>query len=211
MSHLFTAPYAWAGGFYELAVELGPRSDERLQAALEAIWRREGLDGCYEDCDVEPSDQPQIAPTLETRLFGVATMPKGQQVACGTIIVREDEGPDWICFYLPLGALNTAYDVGGYPFGGGSSSRPWREPLDDWLVRIAAAVFVAAPFPLALIGHEVSGTDYTDEVQKTGVPEERWAGMLWREDDRLVWHSPTKYEAYYTFPSNPEQATPAQS
>ena len=78
-------------------------------------------------------------------------------------------------------------------------------------MRIAAAVFVAAPFPLVLIGHEVSGTDYTDEVQKTGVPEERWAGMLWREDDRLVWHSPTKYEAYYTFPPNPEQATPAQS
>lgn len=211
MSALFTDAYTWAGGFYGLAIELGPRSDERLQAALEAIWRHDGLDGCYGNRDAEPSNQPRIAPTLETRLFGVATMPNGQQVACGTIIVREDEGPDWLCFSLPLGALNTAYDVGGYPFGGGSSSHSWREPLDDWLAWIAAAVFAATPFQLALIGHEVSGATSADEVQTMGAPEERWVGMLWRKDDFLVWHPPTKYEADYTFAPNSEAEIPPQS
>jgi hypothetical protein len=37
---LFTADDAWSGGFYELALELGPRSDDRLRAALVALWRR---------------------------------------------------------------------------------------------------------------------------------------------------------------------------
>lgn len=199
LSELFTAAHTWSGGFYQLAIELGPRSDERLQAALETIWRYSGLDGPYGNRNVEPSHQPRILPTLETGLVGIATLPQGQRVACGTFTVREDDGPDWIGFYLPIGVLHTAYDVGAYPFGDGETSRSWRAPLDEWLVRMAAAVFAAVRFPLALVGHEVSGTTYAEEIQSTGVPEERWIGCLWREGERLVWHPPNKYESDYTF------------
>lgn len=112
--------------------------------------------------------------------------------------MREDSGPDWIGFYLPVGALGSVYDVGAFPFVDGKSSRTWREPLDDWLRQIAAAVFTVVPFSLALIGHEVSGTAYADEIRITGVPDERWGGLLWGDSEELIWYPPTRHEGDYT-------------
>jgi hypothetical protein len=40
----FTAPDAWTGGFYELVLRLGPRSDARLLDALRAIWAHPDFD-----------------------------------------------------------------------------------------------------------------------------------------------------------------------
>jgi hypothetical protein len=31
--------YNWTDGFYELAIELGPRDDARLERGLASIWR----------------------------------------------------------------------------------------------------------------------------------------------------------------------------
>jgi hypothetical protein len=59
---LFTADEAWNGGFYELALEVGARSDDRLRAALKALWSHPDLDGCYLDRGREPSDQPREQP-----------------------------------------------------------------------------------------------------------------------------------------------------
>ena len=69
------------------------------------------MNGCYVAHDVEPSQQPRLSPRLDTRLLGVATLPDGEQVACGTFIVPEDDGPDWIGLYLPVGALASVYDA----------------------------------------------------------------------------------------------------
>ncbi len=201
MSELFTAADTWDGGFYEIAIELGPRSDERLRTALETIWQYDGLNGCYEDSQVEPSDQPRLMPSLETRQLGVATLPNGRQSACGTFTVRENNGPDWIGFYLPMGALASVYNVGAYPFEDDKTSRTWREPLDDWLTKMAGVVFSAVPFSLALIGHEVSGMTYAEEIHNTGMPAERWVGYLWREGEHLVWYPPTRYDPDFTFAS----------
>ncbi|MBC8135509.1 MAG: hypothetical protein H8F28_06450 [Fibrella sp.] len=200
LRQLFTAAHTWNGGFYELAIELGLHSDERLRKALQTIWQCDGLDGCYVARDVEPSQQSRLSPSLDTSALGVATLPDGEQVACGTFIVREDNGngPDWIGFYLPMGALGSVYDVGAFPFVDGKSSRVWREPLDDWLRQIAAAVFVVVPFSLALIGHEVSGTAYADKIRITGVPDERWVGLLWGDAGELIWYPPTRHEGDYT-------------
>jgi hypothetical protein len=197
LSKLFTATDTWNGGFYELAIELGPRSDERLRTALEMIWQYDGLDGCYEDSRAEPSNQPRLMPSLEIRQLGIATLPNGRQLACGSFTVREDNGTDWIGFYLPMGALASVYDVGAYPFGD-ETSRTWREPLDDWLTQIAGVVFAAVPFSLALVGHEVSGMAYAEEIRNTGMLAERWVGYLWREGERLVWYPPTRYEPSFT-------------
>jgi len=212
LSELFTAADTWNGGFYELAIELGPRlgprSDERLRTALETIWQYDGLDGCYEDEHVEPLHQTRLPPTIEkTKLLGVATLPDRRQAACGTVIVREDDftgrddGSDWVVLFLPMGALDSVYNVGAYPFEDGKDFRTWRKPLDDWLARVAAAVFAAVLFPLALIGHEVSGTTYAAEISNTGLPAERWVGYLWQEGEHLAWYPPTQYEADFTFDS----------
>jgi len=54
---LFRADDAWFGGFYELAIEVGPRSDDRLGAALSTLWKYPNLRGCFLDRSREPSDR----------------------------------------------------------------------------------------------------------------------------------------------------------
>jgi hypothetical protein len=192
----------WAGGFYELAIELGPRSDTYLEAALLTLWQNARLEGCYLRRDFEPADQQRLQPSLASleqygHLLGVATLPNESKVACGVVAIREDSGIDWLDFYLPVGALATAYDVGAFPYDDGKDSQWWREPLDGWLVELAQAVFVAAPFSLALVGHEVSGHAYAATIAIDGLPAERWDGYLWQEAGNLHWYPPTIYSASF--------------
>ena len=56
---LLTADGAWYGGFYEVALEIGSRSDQHLRAALTALWQYADLDGCFLDRNREPMDQPR--------------------------------------------------------------------------------------------------------------------------------------------------------
>ena len=51
----FTDAENWSGGFYELALEIGDRDDERLQRALTALWRAAAVTGCYGGRDQEPA------------------------------------------------------------------------------------------------------------------------------------------------------------
>src|SRR5690349_3835979 len=122
---VFTAPDTWHGGFYELALELGERSDQRLLAALRRVWSFPAVDGCYLDWLVEPTEQPRVEPPAHLaepgQLYGIARVPNGHEIACGTFIVREeDSGTDWLGFFLPTGALHDAYDLRGFPFDEGS-------------------------------------------------------------------------------------------
>jgi hypothetical protein len=142
--------------------------------------------------------QEPVLPTLANlerhgHLYGVATLPNGRRVACGTYAVREDEGPDWLSLYIPMGALSTAYEVGSYPFGTEGSSSEWRRPLDARLVEIGRAIFSETRFGLALIGHEVSGDLYFDGIATRGIPEERYFGLLLQVDGELVWYPPNNY------------------
>lgn len=177
----------WSGGYYELAIKLGPRSSptaaEHLVTALRTIWSRPGLKGCYRDRWTEPVDQERVAAQPVDHdhpepLYGIADLPRGLRVVCASHVVREaaDDGDDWIAMCLPLGALGRADPrVGAYPFGDESSSRAWREPIDDWFVAMAEAVAAQHQFELALIGHEVSGMDW----QFNGGPAEgEWATYL---------------------------------
>jgi hypothetical protein len=193
----------WAGGFYELAIELGPHSETRLETALRVVWQDARLHGCYVRRDIDPVDQQRVEPSLPSlerygRLLGVATVPNGRTVACGTVAIREEGGSDWLDFYLPMTALSTVYDVGAFPFEDGKDSTGWREPLDAWLAELAQAVFAVAPFSLALVGHEASGRSYAAEIATSGVPAERWDGYLWQEGGKLCWYPPTVYCAAFT-------------
>lgn len=180
----------WNGGYYELAIDLGrrsdPDSDRRLSTALASLWSDPGLEGCYLDRWRSRTEQQRVAAELTDPeephpLYGVAHLPGGGDVVCATHIVREqfgDDPQDWIDLSLPTGALGQVDKrLGGYPFEEDDSSLTWRAPIDEWFAAIAARVFEAAPFKVALIGFEVSG-DPAAETFEAGLPDERWIGYV---------------------------------
>jgi hypothetical protein len=179
---LFTDDDVWNGGFYEIALEYSRDAGPSLLDGLNAVWRANTVTGCYLDCEREPDNQlrTEFAPSLpfEGHLYGVASLPVGQSVACGTCCVREDDGSDWLVFYCPMGALGRIYPVGAFPFDEHDHD-PWRRELEAWLVGLARQIFNAAPFRLGLIGFEASGELRADDLPKTGVPASRpWAVLV---------------------------------
>ena len=197
MTQYFTEANTWFGGFYELALELGSRSDERLLAALAAIWSDPDLDGIYLSRDLEPSRQQRLAVTAELsqvgHLHGLARLPNGATIACGTCIIREEDGPDWLDFYLPMGALGTVYPVGGYPSEPDlAASRHWREALDPWLATIGIRVSDRVAYRLGLIGFEVSGDMYAEDILETGVPADHYPGLLWPTGETITYYPSTE-------------------
>ncbi len=194
----FTPRNVWYGGFYELAIELGKPSDERLFEALKALWRSPSLQGCYLENDIEPSEQEQVLPSLELlnrmHIYGLARLPDGKQVACGSCIIREDDGSDWLDFYLPTAALGKVYDIDGYPVDkAGFAHRDWQFLVDEWLKDIGEHIFSIVPFNLGLIGFEVSGGAYAADILETGIPTERHIGYLWSEGELLKWYPPNTF------------------
>ena len=166
----------WAGGFYELAIELATEGDDAVGDALLAVWREACVLGCfgpeYRTAGEGPGGPRRrlvghtpVEPGAEAlerypHLHGVVELADGETIVCGASAVREVDGHDWLTFYLPLGALAT-FDtrVRGYPFGpdGGRASLAWRGRIDDWLAGIGIAVFPELHFRLGLIGCEAAG------------------------------------------------------
>lgn len=131
MDKLFTAPDAWTGGFYELAMELGPRDDARLVDALRAVWSHPSIERCYLESGREPPEQARVsvdaamracgqvyvgngtgdegsdtaAPLVQSgHVYGLAHLHGGYVVPCATLTVREEGGSDWVVFYIPVGS-----------------------------------------------------------------------------------------------------------
>jgi hypothetical protein len=188
VERLFTAPDAWRGGYVELALELGPPSDDRMGAALAALWAHPTLDGCYADDDREPWVQPRVAPALAAdwegtgnRLFGVATLPSGRRHVCLSHCIRyegyEDEGSE------DTDSLSLCLPAPPYE---------WRAEIEDWLRQVGESVFAAVEFRLGLIGLEVELMVTAEQVRADGVPDERWFAYLWPEDGRLGWFPATR-------------------
>ena len=186
---LFTLDDAWCGGFYEVALEFGPRSDDRLRSAIAALWQHPDLEGCFLDGTLEPSKQKRVSPaSLDelSHLLGVARMPNGLRVACGSCTVREEDGPDWLDFYIPMGSLANVYPAGGFPAGTEADwPGTWRSEVEDWLAEIGRSVGRAVAFRLGLIGFEVSGADYAAHVAAKGIPAQRFIGYLWPVGSRI--------------------------
>jgi hypothetical protein len=203
---------AWNGGYYELAIELGPRSDERLAAAHAAIWRYPSIEGCYAERHVEPEAQARLTPDSKDLVggeygggyLGIATLPDGKRLPAGTFIVRENGGPDWLGFFVPMGAMALAYrDVGAFPFiAPETGTRAWREPLDTWLADLGQAVFRSVRFDLGLIGWEMSGRYYARDIAAQGIPNRRYVGCLWPGDAGLLWFPVTEWRHAYLLPED---------
>jgi hypothetical protein len=109
-------------------------------------------------------------------------------MVCGVVAVREDNGPDWLDFYLPLGALGRAdprsnEHMVGDP-GSSAASLAWRRPIDDWLADLGARVYTAVDFRLGLIGHRVSGQTDSATIA-ANPPTRRSIGYLIPSDGQV--------------------------
>lgn len=185
----------WNGGFYELAFELGPTDDSRLENALLALWREASVVGCFAAVTYHPAVHAPVPLTLDSlvahgHLRGVVRLPDEHDMVCGVVAVRFENGADWLSFYLPLGALaRTDPLIGGYPFGddAGEPALIWRRPIDDWLAAVATRVFEEVPFRLGLVGMEATGeVDAADLADS--VPEQRQYGILVPTATALNYH-----------------------
>jgi hypothetical protein len=158
----------WAGGSYDLAIELASTDDASVEQTLAAIWRTADIkDRVSGDADNQPVSTPPTIKSLAGYLRGVVRLPGGRQIVCGASRMTEEDGPDWLLFSLPLGALERVdRRVGSFPLGddGGPLSLTWRQPLDRWLVDIARAVYDRVPFKLALVGWEPAFEAHADEL-----------------------------------------------
>ena len=186
----------WRGGFYELALELGQRDDDRLERALLALWQEATVSGCFRVVGRHPLAHAGSALGLREvedagQLHGVTRLPAGEEVVCGAGVVREDAGVDWLYFFVPLGALGrTNPQIGGFPFDEEEDSLVWRRPIDKWLSVVGTAIYRQVDFRLGLIGHEASGED----ASRLGAeaPPDRFFGYLMPADSGLRYFEATR-------------------
>ncbi len=172
----------WSGGDFELYIELGDRSGERLQKALDAL-------------DAHPALGQ-----------GLARMPNGIGVEyrVSAYYYGEEEEEDselldssyWLRLGVPMGALGKAYPVGAYPFEDGSP-RDWLPPVYEWFRDIGQAVFRVVEFQFGIVGWEVD-TFLIEKFEERGVPDVRWNGFLVSEGGGLKWYPPNADSAPMT-------------
>ena len=192
-SRYFTDRQAWVGGFYELSLQIRPHSDEKLFEALKTLWQHPALEGCYLKRDIEPVNQKRMAPSLPLespeRLYGLATLHSEERITCGSVILPDHLGSDWLDFYVPLGSLSTVYEVAAYPFDMDEvSSDTWQTPIDTWLWSIGSFIFQRAPFQLGLIGFEIFADISAEHIEENGIPTQRPIGYLWPVDGQLQYY-----------------------
>jgi hypothetical protein len=174
---------SWTGGFYELAIQLGPPDDARLGLAVRVLAGAASIEGPWHvqwEPDKAQAANWTVADLARAQLRGLVTLPDRQHVICSVVAVREEHGDDWLDLCLPLEALGRSDSrIGGFPFGedGGSASLTWRRPIDNWLAGVAGQVGRAVSFRLAVIGFEISGS-VRAEAMSDGPPHDRGYGLL---------------------------------
>lgn len=172
-------PGNWDGGYYEIAIKLGPRDDARLGAALTALWTAANVHGCFvgtTGSSHTTADPDLVSLEKHGHLRGVVEPPAIGPVVAGVLALRSlHDDQDWITLYIPMGALaKTDPRIGGFPFGpaGTNASLLWRRGLDAWLADIGRSVYGAVPFQQAQFGYE------TDNATGNEPPQNRMIGLL---------------------------------
>ena len=193
MTTYFTHEDSWTGGFYELAIDVGSTMDELVLTVLQAIWSHPALEGCYLDRTREPADQMRLTMTPEllhrTHIQGIARLPDNHFLPCGTCLLRDLGDTTWIDFYIPTGALEWVYPLGGFPFSrqDRNAQRQWQQPLDNWFADLGRYIFEHSAYRFAVIGHEVAAEADAAQISERGIPEQRWMGYLWPTGTTLTY------------------------
>lgn len=212
---LFTSRDAWSGGPYELQVELGAGSDQRLVEGAARIFTHPDLAGPYAARDREPAQQQVASPAALVAdgwlsLYGVGSLPTGDRVpvtvsayrASPDFLVenaRDQEGTDWLSLRVPLGSLGQVWpEVGSYPFFGteeeAHAHKGWQERLEAWFVEIARHLHAGVQVRLAVVGFDIDDVgDVWWSWKHDALPAERWDGILLPDGSGgLAWHPPTR-------------------
>lgn len=158
------------GGFYELEINLGPASEDRMSLAVEPLWAAAALgrsvrrDGVNEWLDAEPS----LNVLLDGSLSGAVEILGLGRTLWRVLAFRESlfdddgeligYGEEALILGLPLGALGRLDPrVGAYPFGDVSNSEAWRAPIEAWFRGIIETLARSIVFEYALSGFEIFG------------------------------------------------------
>lgn len=150
----------WHGSFLEIAIDLGPRNDERLLSGFRAAWASPYLHGPLPSPYGDPAavlDRRFLEQEASHHAYGTIELPhSNRRLGCEVIAIRDDDS-DWLDVAVPTGMLELAYPV-EYPLF--SDTNPWIADVEACLVSVADGVYRAVPFDLATIGEEVSGLFY---------------------------------------------------
>ena len=198
---MFTPDDVWHGGFFEISIELGDRCTARINTAVETLWTYPRLTGCYLDRNMNPVEQTRVNPPPVTdedwcHVFGIAALnDRDFGIACGSCVVRETGGPDWLDFYFPMGSLGRSFPVGGFPFIDQSEPVPWLPHVERWLAELGLWLSERIPMRMGLIGFECSGsTGLSTIARQNGLPSQRWTGYIWPENKRFVYVPSNAYK-----------------
>lgn len=191
----FTNPDTWHGGFYELSLNITGLTQDSVLNLLKLIWQHPSLKGCYLWRNKEPYLQERVEPSIENlgagyHVFGLATMPNGVKIACGTVFIGGDTPDDlsWLNLYLPDGALDEAYNIQALPVDIDEYDYMMSN-IESWFATLAQDVYAQHKFSLGLIGYEVYGDL---DMIANGVPNKRDMGFLVSENGELKYYPRTK-------------------
>jgi hypothetical protein len=151
----------WAGPYYELVSRLGPRSDARLEAAVEAFWALEGLHGPYRHARGE--EPLTVTESVAVERGGYGTLELAGALLPVSLFLFKDAAADLdlLDISFPLEVLEEVY---GFAYQEWDLTGSWVEAVDAWLVAAARAIHAVAPFEYALLGDEPSVAGVTAEI-----------------------------------------------
>ncbi|MEN6541539.1 hypothetical protein [Parvibaculum sp.] len=174
------------GGYYEIVIELGSHSRDRLLAAFDALWTH---------TDLAPVEAK--AGTLRRR--GKARLPDGALVPAlaFTETMRDQQGQtDYLIFALPMPALEKACSLVADMTPAGGLDPHWRRDLEAWLASLGRHVDESVSFQAAYIGFlpfPIGDVETAAHLFAGGVPAERCVAYLYRRDDALEFFPTTRW------------------
>ncbi len=177
LNKAFTIPENWWGGFYELALELGPSENNSfIYEVISFLWGQEKIVGPFDNNDIDIAKQNLIEnPKPEERhYYGILNLSDTIILGCGTYVVKEENGSDWILLYVPG---NMAFKYLGGKTRNSDLFKQDLEILLHFFQEIAVKIYRQCGFKLGLIGYEVSGELYADTLTE-GDLKDFFAGIL---------------------------------
>ncbi len=169
----YFGPDNWLGWYFELAIDLGPRNDERLRRATDAIWGTPGIRGPLPSPFSPPEHRPRSRDRHFISVHGELSIGEFPPIGCLTVVVPDVH--DWLDLSIPEAMLRRRFPI-SEPLR--AATNPWARAVENLFVSAAERVFRVAPFELAFIGEEVSGGFAAVPRPLTTATIEHYGGVL---------------------------------